>query len=168
MYMNDNPYLKKISTKQKALLILLSLFIIGIVCSQIISTVGIHFIKQTAEELNIDLNPVTEQRITFGYRLLMTILCIDLLLLLCLLWIYFGIYRKTKSSFILGLNFFIGILLLKSSLSIVYLFSFFNESIKNLPTALNVLGTSGFGVLGFFINIFEIIAISILLYLALE
>jgi hypothetical protein len=136
--MKDNPYVKKISTKQKGLLLILSLFIIGIVIGQIISSVGIHFIKQTAEDYDINLNPVTEKRITFGYRLLMTILCIDLLLLICLLWIYFGIYRKTKSSFILGLNFFIGVLLLKSGLSIVYLFSFFNESIKNLPTALKI------------------------------
>ncbi len=166
--MNDNPFVKKISSKQKTFLIIVSLFILGIVISQLISTVGIHFIKQTAEEQNIDIKPLAEQRLIFGYRLLMTIFCIEVVLLLCLLWIYFQIYRKTQSSFILGLNFFIGILLLKSSLSIVYLFTFFNESIKNLPTALNVLGTSGFGVLGFFINIFEIIAIGILLYLALE
>jgi hypothetical protein len=166
--MNDNPYRKTISSKQKSFMIILSIFLIGIVVSQVISHVGIYFLQQTVEDLQITLTAIQQRRFIFGYRLLMSILCINICLLLSLLFIYFSIYRKTKSSFILGLNFFIGVLLTKSLFSVLYLFTFFNESIKNLPNTVNIFSTSGFGVLGFFINIFEIIAISILLYLALE
>ena len=166
--MKDTPFKSKINPKTKALIIILSIFIIGIVAGQIISNIGIMFLKQTAEDLGIDINQVVEKRIINAYIWSITIICIDIILLISLLWIYFDTFRKTKSSFILGLNFFVGILLIKSILSIAYLFTFFNESIKLLPNTLRTLGTSGFGTLGFFINIFEIIAISILLYLSME
>lgn len=166
--MKDNPYKNKINPKMKIFIIILSLFIIGIIISQIISNIGIILFKQTAEDLNIDIDTAAVKRLINIYTWLVTIICIDAILLISLLWIYFRTYRKTKSSFILGLNFFIGILLIKSILSIAYLFSFFNNSIRQLPTVLTTLGTSGFGFLGFFLNIFEIIAISILLYLSME
>jgi len=166
--MKDNPYKNKINPKMKALIIILVLFIIGIIVGLIISNIGIILIKQTAEDLGIDIGGAAEQRLIRGYIWLVTIICIDAILLISLLWIYFDTYRKTKSSFILGLNFFIGILLIKSILSIAYLFTLFNDSIRLLPSVLITLGTSGFGALGFFINIFEIIAISILLYLSME
>jgi len=166
--MKNNPYENKINPKTKVLIIILTLFIVGIVVGQIISNIGIFFIKQTAEELGIDVGTSVEQRIINGYTWSITILCIDAVLLISLLWIYFDTFRKTKSGFILGLNFFIIILLIKSLLSIAYLFTLFNESIRLLPSTLKTIGTSGFGYLGFFINIFEIIAISILLYLSME
>ncbi|MDH7507499.1 MAG: hypothetical protein QHH15_06940 [Candidatus Thermoplasmatota archaeon] len=166
--MKDNPYKNEISPKMKIFLIILSLLIIGIIIGQIISNIGIILFKKTAEDLNIDISSATVKRLINSYIWLVTIICIDAILLISLLWIYFHTYRKTRSSFILGLNFFIGILLIKSVLSIAYLFSFFNNSIRQLPSVLTTLGTSGFGILGFFLNIFEIIAISILLYLSLE
>lgn len=166
--MKDNPYKNEISPKMKILIKILSLFIIGIFIGLIISNIGIILLKQTAEDLNIDIDSAAVKRLINGYIWLVTIFCIDAILLVSLLWIYFRTYRKTKSSFILGLNFFIGILLIKSVLSIAYLFSLYNNSIRQLPTVLTTLGTSGFGILGFFLNIFEIMAISILLYLSME
>jgi hypothetical protein len=166
--MKDNPYKNKINPKMKALVKILILFIIGIIIGQIISNIGIILIKQTAENLGIDINETIEKRLINGYTWLVTIICIDAVLLISLLWIYFDTYKKTKSSFILGLNFFIGILLIKSIFQIAYLFTLFNDSIRQLPSVLITLGTSGFGTLGFFINIFEIMAMSILLYLSME
>ena len=166
--MKDNPYKNKINPKMKALIIILVLFIIGIIIGQIISNIGIILIKQTAENLGIDISEAVEKRLISGYIWLVTIICIDVVLLISLLWIYFDTYQKTKSSFILGLNFFIGILLIKSIFQIAYLFTLFNNSIRQLPSVLITLGTSGFGILGFLINIFEIMAISILLYLSIE
>ena len=167
-YMKDNPYKNEISPKMKIFIIILSLFIIGIIIGQIISNIGIILLKQTAEGLGIDISSDLVKRLINSYIWLITIICIDAILLISLLWIYFHTYRKTKSSFILGLNFFIGILLIKSILSIAYLFSLYNNSIRQLPTVLTSLGNSGFGILGFFLNIFEIISISILLYLSME
>lgn len=166
--MKELPYKNKINPKVKALIVILSLFLIGIIIGLIISNIGIIFLKETADKLGIDITPTVERRILNSYSWLITITSIDAVLLIGLLWIYFDTYRKTKSSFILGLNFVIAIFLTKSILSIIYLYTFFNESIVLLPNAIKTMGTSGMGALGFFINIFEIIAISILLYLSME
>ena len=166
--MKDLPYKNKINPKIKALILILSLFIIGIIIGQVISNIAIVYLKEVIENLDINIGNEVKNRLISGYKWLVTLIVIDIILLGSLLWIYFNTYRKTKSGFIIGLNFFIIILLVKSVLSLAYLFSFFNESIKLLPGAIITLGTYGFGVIGFFINIFEIIAISILLYLSME
>ena len=166
--MEKIPYKNKIGQKTKALITILSLFLIGIIAGQIIANVGIANIKEIAENLDIDIGSKAAKWLLRGYNWLITVTCIDIVLLIGLLYIYLNLFKETKSSFMLGLNFFIVILLIKAVLSIAYLFTFFNESIVNLPNTLKTMGTTGFGVLGFFINIFEIIAISILLYLSME
>ncbi len=166
--MKELPYKNKINPRTKALIVILCLFLIGIIIGLIISNIGIIFLKETADKQGIEITDTIERRIANSYSWLITITCIDAALLIGLLWIYFDTYRKTKSSFMIGLNFFIIIFLIKSILSVVYLNSFFNESIVLLPNAIKTIGTSGIGPLGFFINIFEIIAISILLYISME
>ena len=166
--MKELPYKNKINPKIKALIVILCLFLIGITIGLIVSNIGITLLKQTADNQGIEITDAVERRIANSYSWLITITSIDAVLLICLLWIYFDTYRKTKSSFMIGLNFFIIIFLIKSIFSIIYLNSFFNESIVLLPNAIRSIGTSGMGSLGFFINIFEIIAISTLLYISLE
>jgi len=166
--MKELPYKNKINPKIKALIVILCLFLIGITIGLIVSNIGITLLKQTADNQGIEITDAVERRIANSYSWLITITSIDAVLLIGLLWIYFDTYRKTKSSFMIGLNFFIIIFLIKSIFSIIYLNSFFNESIVLLPNAIRSIGTSGMGSLGFFINIFEIIAISTLLYISLE
>ena len=99
----------------------------------------------------------------------MIINCVDIILLLGILWIYLDSYRKTKSSFMLGLTFFIGVLFTRSIVTLVTIHSLFIEYVRAIPvlTKAFVIG-GGFGTFSFFLNIFEIIAISILLYLSME
>jgi hypothetical protein len=44
----------------------------------------------------------------------------------------------------------------------------FGSKYKKKPNIFLITGSTGIGIIGFFINLFEIIAISILLYLNME
>ena len=76
---------------------------------------------------------------------------INIFLLLALLIIYFDSYLKTKSSFMLGLVFFIGTLMIQSILSIPVIRAFF-----------------GFPYLFSLPYMFEMFALVILLVLSME
>lgn len=166
--MKEIPYTKKINPKTKAVIIILSLFFIGIVIGCIVSTIGLGFIQEVIHDLNIQPTEAQERRFTLLYTVSMVINCIDATLLIGILYMYVDSYRKTKSSFLMGLTFFIGVLLSRSILSLVTIQSLFTEYIQLLPSIAKAISTTGIGSFSFLLNVFEIIAISILLYLSLE
>jgi hypothetical protein len=81
---------------------------------------------------------------------------INIFLLIGLLWVYGNTYAHTKSNFMLGLIFFIGVLLIQSIFSLPILHVFFGYS------------TYGLGPFGFLPNLFETFALIILLLLSME
>jgi len=167
--MKDFPYKNTISPKAKGLIVIASLIFIGIVVGFIFSTIGFNFINDAIQQSGYQVTDAQERRFSLLYTVSMIINCVDIILLIGILWIYLDSYRKTKSSFMLGLTFFIGVLFTRSIVTLVTIHSLFIEYVRAIPvlTKAFVIG-GGFGTFSFFLNVFEIIAISILLYLSME
>jgi hypothetical protein len=167
--MKDFPYKNTISPKAKVLIVIASLIFIGIVVGFIFSTIGFNSIKDAIQQSGYQVTDVQGRRFSLLYTFSMIINCVDILLLIGILWIYLDSYRKTKSSFMLGLTFFIGVLFTRSIVTLISVHSLFIEYVRAIPllTKAFVIG-GGFGTFSFFLNVFEIIAISILLYLSME
>ena len=91
-----------------------------------------------------------------NYVLGTVIVCMNMFLLLGLLGSYISSFRRTKSSFLLGLVLFLGVLFMKSLLS--------------LPFISILLGNSLYqsGIFSILPNMFETIALIILFYLSME
>lgn len=167
--MKDFPYKNMISQKSKSLIVISSLIFIGIIVGLIFATIGMNSIIEAIQQAEYNITDMQERRFSLIYTTSMIINCVDLILLIGILWIYLDSYRKTKSSFMLGLTFFIGVLFTRSLVSLVTIHSLFIEYVRAIPilTKAFVIG-GGFGTFSFFLNIFEIIAISILLYLSMD
>ena len=167
--MKDFPYKNTISPKAKGLIVIASLIFIGIIVGFIFSTIEFNFIKDTIQQSGYQVTAIQERRFSLLYTVSMIINCVDIILLMGSLWIYLDSYRKTKSSFMLGLTFFISVLFTRSIVTLVTIHSLFIEYVRAIPvlTKAFVIG-GGFGTFSFFLNVFEIIAISILLYLSME
>lgn len=147
--MSDIPYKNKIDPKTKAIAIIIVLLIVGMVVGLVISRVSMNY----AREKNQGANQRVLNLIGTLYTLSMSILCINIALLSGLFWIYVDSFRKTKSSFMLGLLLFIGVLFVQSILSLIL-----------FPISLGE-NLSLYGILP---NMFETLALIILLYLSME
>lgn len=147
--MSDIPYKKQMDPKAKAIAIIIVLLIVGMIVGLVISRVSMNYAREKYQGAN--------QRVLnlIGtlYALSMSILCINIALLLGLFWIYADSFRKTKSSFMLGLLLFIGVLFVQSILSLIL-----------FPVSLGE-NLSLYGILP---NMFETLALIILLYLSME
>ena len=167
--MKNYPYKNTISPKMKGLIVIASCIFIGIIAGIIFSTVGFNAIKDAIQQSGYETTVTQERRFSLLYTISMIINCVDIILLIGILWIYLDSYRKTKSSFMLGLTFFIGVLFTRSLVTLITIHSLFLEYVRAIPllTKTFVIG-GGFGTFSFFLNIFEIIAISILLYLSMD
>ncbi len=166
--MKELPFTNKINPKLKALIVILGLFFIGVIIGCIVSLVGLGLIRDVLQNLNIQPTELQERRFTILYSVSIVVNCIDATLLVGILVLYIDSYRKTKSSFLMGLTFFISVLLARSILSLITIQSLFTEYIQLLPSLAKAISTTGVGSFSFLLNIFEIIAISILLYLSME
>lgn len=147
--MSDIPYKNKIDPKTKAIAIIIVLLIVGMFVGLVISRASMNY----AREQNQDANQRVLNLIGTLYALSMSILCINIALLSGLFWIYVDSFRKTKSSFMLGLLLFIGVLFVQSILSLIL-----------FPISLGE-NLSLYGILP---NMFETLALIILLYLSME
>jgi hypothetical protein len=159
--------------------------VLGLVLSSIFITETNTKIQQYAEQISelfggeippfidIRITPLTTSEIILP-TLGVVIVCISMFLLIGLIAVYFKVYAKTKSKYILGL-FFVLIPLFIESVFLVYtmrqLFSF--PVIPALPPGPGLLESFGFewGGLGqilVIVSIFESIGLCILLYLSNE
>ena len=98
------------------------------------------------------------------------IICISMFLLLGLIIIYINIFLKTSSKYIVGLLFFLTPLFIQSILSVNTLRSLF---VSSAIPYMHIRESIGFGFGGLrgiivMVSIFEIIGLSILLYLSTE
>lgn len=98
------------------------------------------------------------------------IVCISAFLLLGLIVVYVKIFLTTSSKYIVGLLFFLTPLFIQSIFSINTLRSLFVSSAipyKNIQRSIG-FGFGGLGGIIVMVSIFEIIGLSILLYLSSE
>ena len=147
--MSDIPYKNEMDPKTKAIAIIILLLIVGMIVGLAVSRGGMNYAKRQ----NPDINQRVLSLIGTLYTISISIFCINISLLLGLLWIYADSFRKTKSSFMLGLLLFIGVLFVQSILSLIL-----------FPLSLGE-NLSLYGILP---NMFETIALTILLYLSME
>ncbi len=166
--MKDVPYEKKISPHAKALIIIIGLFFIGIVVGFLFAQIGISEAQDILRQYDIDLSNAQERQFATIYLFSIVIIVISLALLIGLLIIYIDTYRKTKSSFMLGLILFISVLFVRSLLSLFIVHALVTRYIRAFPLIRDLIGNSSFGGLSILIYIFEIVALSILLYLSME
>jgi len=145
--------------KAKMLAILFILLIVGAIIGIVISKASLSYIERQAKRqgrLNNDVAKRVWNAFVGMYTLGTIIICMNLMLLLGLLGAYIQSYRKTRSSFLLGLIMFLGVLVVQSLLSLPILHVSFGTALyqSNLLTILP--------------NMFETIALIILFYLSME
>ncbi len=166
--MNEVSFIKKLSPKTKAIVTILGLIVIGIIIGYVISIFSLQIIITELNKLPVQINPTRIERSVNYYTGALVCLGVEILLLIGLLYIYYDSFRKTKSRFLIVLNMFILALFIRSILSVVSLQNVATEYIKVSPYVSRTFLTPGFNELNFVVYIFEIIALSILLYLSME
>lgn len=166
---------------KKAIKIILLLFVCGVITGLILSNIFVNEANQRIEKMgerdspfkngNFTFNP---QELTFSDIILPSIgvivVCISTYLLAGLIAIYIKIYLKTNSKYIVGLLFFLTPLFIQSIFSVNTLRSLFvSSAIPYMHIRKSIgFGIGGLGSILVIISIFEIIGLSILLYLSSE
>ncbi len=166
--MNDIPYTTKINPKTKAVIVILGLIFLGIILGYVISVFSLQIILNEIENLPVQIDSVRINRSIIFYTGALILISIEIALLMGLLYGYYDSYRKTKSRFLIGLNLFIIALLIRSVLSVISLYTIATDFIRVIPYVSRTFLTPGFSGLNFVLSIFEIIALSILIYLSME
>lgn len=165
---------------KKAVKIIVLLLVLGIVTGSVLSYVFIDEANQRIQDMAERDDPydpfenLNPQLLTTSDIILpslgVIIICISIYLLLGLIFIYIKIFLKTNSKYIVGLLFFLTPLFIQSILSVNTLRSLFVSSAIPYMHIRESIGF-GFGGLGgiiVMVSIFEIIGLSILLYLSSE
>jgi len=166
--MNKTPLIKKLNLKKKPIIIIFGLIILGIITGYIISAFSLQIIITELNKLPIKIDPIRINRSINYYTGAFVCVAVEILLLIGILYVYFNSYRKTKSWFLLGLNMFILALFIRSVLSVISIQNIATEHIRISPYISRTFLTPGFNELNFVAYAFEIIALSILLYLSME
>lgn len=166
--MTDIPYIKRISQKTKAIVTIIGLIAIGTVIGYVISIFSLQIIITELNKLPIQVDQTRINRSVTYYSSALICLTVQILLLIGLLYVYYDSYRKTKSRFLIGLNMFIIALFIRSLLSVVSLHNIATDYIRVMPYVSRTFLTPGFNMLDFIVYTFEIMALSILLYLSME
>jgi hypothetical protein len=166
--MTDNPYKKQINPKKKALVLIFFLlivgFILGIALARGSYSRALDRIQSVDPELELESSAVASHN--FG----IIVISIVIILLFALIVVYINVFRKTKSQFILGLLFFLCPLVIRSIIALPVIHSLLVVSSVTLSTTRELFGVSseGFGAVVVIYFLFEIGAMSILLYLSME
>ena len=157
----------RMDPKAKAMLVLFLLLVIGVIIGLVISMIGIRIIEsQISNRINgisgNAKNWIFQQvrqnfaRFSEIYALVTIIICMNLMLLLGLLYSYIKSFRETYSNFILGLILFLSVLFIQSFLSLPIIHHSIGQTISDL------------GIVNVLPSLFETIALIILFYLSNE
>ena len=157
----------KMDPKAKAIAILFLLLVIGVIIGLIVSFIGLRVIdRQIAERLkDIAQNSkpwIVEQikqnwnRFSEMYTMVTVIICMNLTLLIGLLYTYFKSFKQTSSTFLMGLVLFLGVLFVQSLLSLPIIQHSVGQTISDI------------GLFNVLPNLFETLALIILFYLSSE
>jgi len=170
---------KNIIYNKKAIKIISFLIVCGVITGLVLSYVFIIEANQRIEnfEKSIPFPPNEDfypRALTLSDIILpsigVIIICISAYFLLGLIIVYIKIFLKTNSKYIIGLLFFLIPLFIQSILSVNTLRSLFvSSAIPYMHIRESIgFGISGLGGILVMVSIFEIIGLSILLYLSTE
>jgi len=162
----------KMDPKAKAIAILFLLLILGVVIGLVISHYSLESIDKrqkativffkgdfSIKQLNQLSTPQAQaiwNDFKETYALVTIVICMNLAMLVGLLGLYLDGFRKTKSSFMMGLSMFLGVLFVQSLFSLPSLQLYLGQSLSDL------------GLYHIIPNIFETIALIIFFYLSME
>ncbi|NIA11038.1 MAG: hypothetical protein GWP10_15250 [Nitrospiraceae bacterium] len=141
-------------TKVFALVVVL--IIIGTVVGLAMSYASLKKGEKIAEERGHQFDRRMTRVFAFRYVAGIVVISINIMLLIGLLGVYMDTYAKTNSSFMLGLVFFIGVLLIQSLLSLPLVHALFGYT------------PAGLGPFGVVPYLFETMALVILMVLSTE
>lgn len=165
----------KINPRMKSILFIIILIFIGFIIGQIIGTLSGSYLIEQIEGGKPHLPPHTsilteeqKDQIQRGVNIISTILSINIVLLIGLIYVFISSYIKIRSRYLIGFVIFVGVFLIKSLSNLIALTPLISEPIKAAPLAISPLLRGNFGPFGSYFMIFEIIAICILLYLSRE
>ncbi len=171
---------KNIVFNKKAIKLILLLLAFGIITGLILSAIFVDETNQRIDEMAEMYMPIppyedfNPEHLTISDIILpslgVIIICISIYFLIGLILVYIKIFLKTSSKYIVGLLFFLSPLLIQSIISVNTLRSLFVSSAIPYMHIRESIGF-GFGGLGgiiVMVSIFEIIGLSILLYLSTE
>jgi hypothetical protein len=164
----NEPSSKKIKPRTKAIIVIIGLILLGIIIGYILSQVSLNILMEEIDKLPIKIDQTRIDRSISYYTGAFIILTIEIVLLIGVLYVYIDSYRKIKSRFLIVLNLFIIALTVKSVLSIISLHTIAMDYIQIIPYVSRTFLTPGFGILNFILTGFEIVAISILVYLSMD
>ena len=165
---------------KKAIRFIVLLVICGIVTGLLLSSVFIIEANQRIEDMQEPAGPFhpnggfTPQPLSISDVIIpsfgVVIICISMFLLIGLIFVYLKIFLSTSSKYIAGLLFFLTPLFIQSVFSVNTLRSLFVSSAIpyfNIRESIG-FGFGGLGSILVMVSIFEIIGLSILLYLSSE
>lgn len=165
---------------KKAIKMIVILVILGIITGSLLSLVFINEANLRIEDMQDRHKPfymeedITLEPLTFMDSIIpsigVIIVCISTFLLLGLIIVYLKVFLTTNSKYIVGLLFFLIPLFIQSIFSINTLRSLFvSPAIPYFNIKENFgFGFGGLGGILIMVSIFEIIGLSILLYLSAE
>jgi hypothetical protein len=160
--------MKKLNPKTRATAIILALIIFGVLIGYTISHFSLQNIITELNKLPIQIDTIRIDRSINYYTFALICLTIEITLLVGLLYVYIDSYRKTKTRFLISLNLFILALFIKSIISAISLHNIATDFIKVSPYVSRTFLTPGFSELNFIVYAFEIIALSIILFISME
>lgn len=158
----------KLNSRTKSFAVIAGLVILGIIVGYVLSHISLQILINEINDLPVKIDQSRITRSIDYYIGAIIILSIELVLLLGVLYVYYDSYKETKSRFLIVLNLFIIALVVKSVLSIISLHTVAVDYIQVIPYVSRTFFTPGFGILNFVLTGFEIIAISILVYLSMD
>jgi hypothetical protein len=173
---------EKISTlNKKAITLMIVLMIGGIVTGLVLSNAFIVEANDRIEHFNDDFGPgqppgfeIRVEPLTTAEIILPTlgviVVCMSMFLLIGLIAVYINVFVKTKSKYIVGLLFFLSPLFVQSVFSVNTLRSLFVSAAIPFGPIRESIGFEfgGLGQILVIVSVFEIIGLSILLYLSTE
>jgi sodium--glutamate symport carrier gltS len=173
--MKKIEFIDKINPKMRSILFIIFLILIGLIIGQIIGTLSSSYLIEQIEEgrphFPPDASILSEEQknqIQRGVNIISTILSINIILLIGLIYLFISSYIKIRSRYLIGFVIFVGVFLIKSLSNLIALTPLLSEPIKAAPLAISPLLRGNFGPFGSYFMIFEIIAICILIYLSRE
>jgi len=172
--MKKIEFIENMNPKIKSILFIIVLIVIGFIIGQIIGFLSGSYLIEHIESQSIPPKPDFEltidqqNQIINGYTIIATILSVNITLLFGLIYIFISSYLKIKSRYLIGFVIFVGVFLIKSISNLVALTPLISEPIRAAPLVISPLFRGNFGPFASYFNIFEIIAICILIYLSRE
>jgi hypothetical protein len=157
----------KMDPKAKAIGILFLLLVVGLIIGLIISFFGLGIIEKQIIDRLRDIvensKPLVVQQIQQNwnrfsemYTMVTIIICMNLSLLIGLLYTYIKSFKQTSSTFLMGLVLFLGVLFVQSLLSLPIIQHSVGQTISDI------------GLFNVLPNLFETLALIILFYLSSE